>query len=202
MRWAAVLFAGLLAAGLVAVAAIARGGGDDQAAVAAPPFARPPIACADLGRGFVLCKALVQAAHGAFYLHRGDSWRELAALPEHRGTSPLVGHWRWGVPSPNGRFLLAQWVAECEVPIAYFVPVGGGTPRPVTTVAAESVALGWTSAGRARVALPRGACGTAAKRPGIYEIAPGTRQAEYAGPLPRTLPQPPGVDGPGAVVYR
>ena len=88
-----------------------------------------------------------------------------------------VGHWEDAWLSPDGRTLLAQWYAECEVPSAFFVPADGGRPRSVTgggwRRAPESTALGWLADGRARVRLGKSACGTSAPEPGVYAIDPG-----------------------------
>ena len=46
------------------------------------------------------------------------------------GTGP-IGHWESAQLSPDGRTVLAQWSAECEIPIAFLIPVAGGKPRPV-----------------------------------------------------------------------
>jgi hypothetical protein len=102
-----------------------------------------------------------------------------------------VGHWASAFLSPDDSTFLAQWSAECEVPIAFFVSVRGGLPRTVTgegnwADAPESVADGWTQDGRAIVELPRGACGTSANRPGIYLISLGGRR-KFLAPLPRSL---------------
>jgi len=58
-------------------------------------------------------------------------------------------HWSGGFVSPDGRTLLAQWTAECEVPFAFFAPAKGGKPRLVAGEqkiddASPSVAHGWT----------------------------------------------------------
>jgi hypothetical protein len=105
----------------------------------------------------------------------------------------VVGNWDWAAASPDGKTLLAQWSAECEVPLAFFVSASGGKPQPVTgevaatTVSPDSVALGWTTDGRAIVFLPsQPACGTSGG-PGTYLIAlDGTRTfvAPATGPLP------------------
>jgi hypothetical protein len=101
-------------------------------------------------------------------------------VPRPVGAGP-VGGWMGGYVSHEAKMLLMQWSAECEVPFAYFVPVGGGVPRLVTgersmADAPESIADGWTSDGRAIVELPQGACGTSASVPGIYFITPGGKR--------------------------
>ena len=73
--------------------------------------------------------------------------------------------------------LLATWSAECEVPIAFFADARGGNPTPVSgdddwARSPVSIALGWTTDGRALVFLPEGSeCGAAAQRPGIYSFS-------------------------------
>jgi hypothetical protein len=94
-----------------------------------------------------------------------------------RPSTLTTGHWAGGFVSRDAKMLLLQWIAECEVPYAYFVSVRGGVPRLVTgerstADAPESIADGWTSDGRAIVELPRGACGEGVSVPGIYLIAP------------------------------
>jgi hypothetical protein len=74
-----------------------------------------------------------------------------------------AGHWSGGFLSPDGRVLLAQWTAECEVPFAFFVPARGGRPRFVTggrtiEAARPSIAHGWTLNGEAIVEILPG-CG-------------------------------------------
>ena len=92
-----------------------------------------------------------------------------------------IGHWAQAWLSPDGTTLLAQWSAECEVPIAFFVDAWSGTMRPVTgekiwSEAPQSVAIGWAADGRARVRLPDGACGSSAAEPGVYLIDPESKR--------------------------
>jgi hypothetical protein len=72
--------------------------------------------------------------------------------------------------------VLAQWTAECEIPIAYFVPVATRKPRPVAPLhhgaPAETVALGWSQGGRAGVFFMSGVCGAGDERPGLYLVTP------------------------------
>ena len=88
-----------------------------------------------------------------------------------------MGHWRWALPSPDGRMVLAQWSGECEVPTAFFVPANGVEPRTVTGDeevggATESLGLGWAPDGRAAVQLLGGACGSGVDVPGVYLVDP------------------------------
>jgi hypothetical protein len=87
---------------------------------------------------------------------------------------PAVGHWRFATSSPRySDLILAQWSGECEVPTAFFVELDEHDVVPVTGeedlgAAPESLALGWTSIGRAVVFLPHGACGGSGDPPGVY----------------------------------
>ena len=92
--------------------------------------------------------------------------------------------------SPDRKTLLAQWSAECEFPIAFFVDGRDGAVRPVVgrslRDAPMSIADGWTQDGRAIVELPAAACGNGIHKPGIYLVAlDGTRTLVQ--PLKRTL---------------
>jgi hypothetical protein len=77
-----------------------------------------------------------------------------------------IGHWVWAEFAPRGPAFLAQWSAECEVPVAYLV--AGGKLR---AYAEESVALGWLPSGDALVHFPNGPC-AGGWRPvrGIYAV--------------------------------
>lgn len=83
-----------------------------------------------------------------------------------------AGHWRWAIPSPDGSTLLAQWSGECEVPVAFFVDRATGTMTEVTggglRDAPESTGFGWSTDGRAVVALWSAVCGRELDGPGIY----------------------------------
>jgi hypothetical protein len=115
-----------------------------------------------------------------------DGWAVVAEAPPRTIADGIPhGHWAGAWLAPNGKRLLAQWSAECEIPIAFFVDVETGALEPVTgekdwTAAPESIALGWSADGRGRVRLPKGACGTGAPRPGVYLIDPATNEAEPA----------------------
>ena len=65
------------------------------------------------------------------------------------------GHWVMGVPSSSGRWVLAQWSGECEVPTAYLI---NARTEHITDIGdrasgllPESIALGWLSDKRALV---------------------------------------------------
>lgn len=122
--------------------------------------------------------------HGQFILVSGGTARAVSVTPP--GPTPTAsdagkaGHWAWAALSPDRTTILAQWSAECEVPIAFFVDLGVGVPAPVTgeedwASSPQSVALGWTTDGRAIVFLPKGPpCGSGAGKPGLYLYsAPG-----------------------------
>jgi hypothetical protein len=81
------------------------------------------------------------------------------------------GRWVAALPSPDRKTLLAQWLAECEIPFAYFVSTDSREPRPVVSALLESIVVGWSADGRARVFLPEGTCGTGATQPGLYLVS-------------------------------
>ena len=117
-------------------------------------------------------------AHGEFIVEADGVARTVPIAPP--GPTPTAadagkaGHWAWAALSPDRQTILAQWSAECEVPIAFLVDADGGMPTPVTgeddwASSPESVALGWTTDGRALVFLPRGpACASGVPKPGVY----------------------------------
>jgi hypothetical protein len=76
-----------------------------------------------------------------------------------------VGHWVWAERSPSGKAILAQWSAECEVPIAYLLEEG-----ELHAFGRESVALGWLRrTGEAVIHFPNGPCaGDSRPVRGIY----------------------------------
>lgn len=110
----------------------------------------------------------------------GGTWVVAALAPPGTAVDGIPhGHWREAWLSPDRKLLLAQWSAECEIPIAFFVDLAGHAMRPVTgekdwTQAPESIALGWSSDGRARVRLTKGYCGGAKHPPGVYLVDPAT----------------------------
>ena len=66
--------------------------------------------------------------------------------------------------SPSGDAILAQWSAECEVPVAYLVANG-----KLRKYGDETVALGWLPSGHAVVHFrPLGCVGSG--RSGIYAM--------------------------------
>jgi len=82
-----------------------------------------------------------------------------------------AGHWVWAERAPYRDELLAQWLGECEVPVAYLVVRGKLHP-----FGRESVALGWLPSGEAVIQFPNGPC-TGGWSPvrGIYRAAGTTK---------------------------
>ena len=98
------------------------------------------------------------------------------------GPAAETGHWRYALPSPDGRWVLAQWSGECEVPVAYLFRASGGPGRPVVAGGVESSAIGWSEDGRAVVGLWPGICGAADQRPGTYLLDPATGTRRWIHP--------------------
>ena len=99
---------------------------------------------------------------GGFWVSRAGESRRLAVRrPMWPGTHDhLMGSWQWAAASPDGRTILAQWSAECEIPMAFLVAIAEGRPASVTgkytrdDPPPSSTALGWSDDGRAIVFLP------------------------------------------------
>jgi hypothetical protein len=132
------------------------------------------------GQAYLVCRERGRPDHGRFVVEEGGERR---SLPLAAPTASPAGHWAWMAVSPNGETLLAQWIAECEVPVAYLVPAVGGTPRPVVAKDVESIALGWTAAGDAEVALPKGVCARGSIRPGVYTVPAAGGKPTYVRPI-------------------
>lgn len=123
---------------------------------------------------------------------RSDPGGRLTVLSQEPPDSGSGGHWRWAVPSPDGKWVLAQWSGECEVPVAYLIPTSGGAPRAASVTntvegPVESIAVGWTADGRAIVTFPDPACGSGLDEPGTYLLDPDTGNTSLrfaAGPVP------------------
>jgi hypothetical protein len=82
-----------------------------------------------------------------------------------------LGRWQDADVSPDGKTLLAQWTAECEIPVVFIVPLDTRKPRPAAPVRYETVAVGWNPDGRAGVFFNGGACGSGLDRPGLYLVS-------------------------------
>jgi hypothetical protein len=133
----------------------------------------------DPGRDLLLCRERRRDGHGAFAVDDPGGRRVLPIEPPGATATASdagrVGHWEWAALSPDGSMLLAQWSAECEIPIAFFVPAEGGEPRVVTgeedwATSPTSLALGWTTDGRAIVLFPEAnPCGVVGA-PGLYLV--------------------------------
>ena len=130
------------------------------------------------GKTYRLCSKRRQNEHGTFEVLDGKSRSVIpnALPPAPPPGTPLIGHWHWAALSPDGHTLLAQWSAECEIPQAYFLRVSGGRARgigPVDRLGSRpsSVALGWTTDGRAIVEFPELACGGSDPGPGVYLVS-------------------------------
>ena len=81
-----------------------------------------------------------------------------------------IGRWVWAERAPSGDAVLAQWSAECEVPVAYLI-----AGRSMRAYALESVALGWLPRGDALIHFRNGPCGGTIHVRGIYAVARGGR---------------------------
>ena len=171
------------------------GGAEEQRAATTPTETLGPAVPADrciraAAPGFRLCgQSTGKPRRPASTIQRweGGTWRRLVAGPPgtvHDGVP--IGHWAAAWLSPDGKTLLAQWSAECEIPIAFFVDAQTGAMRPVTgerkwTEAPESIALGWAPDGRARVRLTKGYCGGAKHPPGVYLVDADTHRLARVG---------------------
>jgi hypothetical protein len=117
-----------------------------------------------------LCYRAEGRDHGRFVVVGAD-WQQ-RTLPVEPPTP--VGHWRWATVSPDGATILAEWSAECEVPIAFLFAASGGQPRPAFASDGASRAFGWTVDGRAIVSLlTQTSCSGRTLKPGLYLVAPG-----------------------------
>jgi hypothetical protein len=98
-----------------------------------------------------------------------------------------AGHWEWAEFSRDGSRVLAEWSAECEIPVAYELAVASPRLNPVgadtLAQAPEAVPLGWL-AGMPVIHLRRAACGSGAETPGIY-LFRGDRAARLLLRVPR-----------------
>lgn len=169
------------------IATVVAGCGGDEAPEAGPTATTAAVPdCTPLEPGrndrFLLCRRSGPRDRGSF-VFRG---RGRIAI-EYPNTGP-AGHWSGGFLSPDGRTLLLQWTAECEVPFAFFVPARGGTPRLVfggrrLEDAQPAIGHGWTLNGEAIVeAMPT--CGAA--RPNrtseVWLVTPGGEKRRLSAP--------------------
>jgi hypothetical protein len=170
------------AAGILALVAVALAACGSESERSAAPKERPAATleeptgtihqpdCKPTGQlgdeTLFLCWGRDSRRPGRFILVAGETQRPLEVPSPTR-----VGHWAWAKLSPDGETILAQWSAECEVPIAYLVPAAGGKPREAVP-SYSSRALGWTHDGRAIVDVLESSCGPASPKPGIYLVDP------------------------------
>lgn len=75
---------------------------------------------------FLICRRHADPSDRGSFFGRGRG-----PIPIAYPSSGDAGHWSGAFVSPDGRTLLLQWIAECEVPFALFVDASGGTPRLV-----------------------------------------------------------------------
>jgi hypothetical protein len=117
------------------------------------PYPQQPAGCRPTGGQLFVCGRTIR-----------DGSR--VAAPAPRG-SPL-GHWVWAERAPHESALLAQWSAECEVPVAYRVENG-----KLRRYGRESSALGFMPDGSALIHFPNGPCaGDSHPVRGIYAVPP------------------------------
>ena len=156
-----------------------------------------PAGCTPTERDPALAVALcgprsAQQIGDRIVVNDGSGWRDLVAAPPVPAGDQLAGHWAWAAPSPDGRWVLAGWSAECEVVTSLMVSVADGSVRAVTGEAGtawrgapESGFLGWSSDGRA-LAVFGGTpgCGTSAPaRRGVYLVSPDDAARQLLLPL-------------------
>jgi hypothetical protein len=161
---------------LLAVLVLAGCGGSAASVVTVTRTAPAPRSCSRIEESpIALCRLMKAREYTtAFYVTRRG---RLVPLPIGHPPGSKVGHWVTAYISPDRKTLLAQWSAECEVPIAFFVAARGGVPRALSDGNQESIAHGWTGDGRAIVDFPSGPCSGTAERPGLYLVSlDGTRQ--------------------------
>lgn len=119
-------------------------------------------------RRYLLCEGTVRAGDA------GDPSPSVLFGPR-RG----VGRWVKAMVSPDGKDVLLEWWAECEVPLVFTGSSTGGALRSLFEEK-QATALGWTEDGRTVVMGMSSECG-AGVRPGlyvdeelVYAIPPGT----------------------------
>ena len=121
---------------LAVVVALAGCGGDEQAE---PPTTVSTVpsgsSCEPIGShaavAYELCWKPNARQHGTFVaVEDGEGTVVPVGTPFRPSGQPLIGHWRKAMLSPDGRWFLLQWSAECEVPFTFVVSSSGGEPRP------------------------------------------------------------------------
>jgi hypothetical protein len=149
----------------------AEGGSGVWSVTEAPALDEPLPGCASVHGGGGIRVAVCGPEHGPGEIRvlAGDGHSRLIS-----GAVDPSGHWRYALPSPDGRWILAQWSGECEVPVAYLFPATGSPGRPVAGAERETVAIGWAPDGKAIVGFWAGACGDGDDQPGTYLVDPAT----------------------------
>ena len=189
---------------LAALVGVLAGCADEERAPREPPrVAAPAKSMPSPGRPGCSAAGALEAGellfcrgrrgYGTLRISRAGDVRPLRVTPPFRPAGGRqVGGWRWAAASPDGRTILAQWSAECEIPLAFLVPARGGRPVPVLPGSGgdrpNSIALGWTTGGRAIVFVPVDpGCGSG-EGSGLFLVAPGGLATRVG---PATGHQPP-----------
>jgi hypothetical protein len=129
---------------------------------------------------------LTTGALAVCVLRRGErqvTWIRVDGKPLPVDDIRGVGHWVWAAASPDGKSILAQWSAECEVPVAYVIDAEGGRLRPFSADSSE--AFGWTTDGRAIVGVRASPCGGG--EAGLYLMTPAGDPTAIGKAVPRDL---------------
>ena len=102
----------------------------------------------------------------------------LLGLPPPPGADATIGHWVSAELSPDGRTVLAQFSAECEVQFTFFIDVASRTLTATTgedvqhwNRAPSSMTAGWRPDGQAVISLGPSACGNSSES-GVYLATP------------------------------
>lgn len=141
---------------------------DDQgstiAETAAPDPAEAPQDCSEAaGAG----GTRVAICHGRRQLDRvGPDGTRTQLGDLHPGVT-----WTQALPSPDGRWVLAQIASGCGKPLAVVRSTSGETQSPVEDT--ERVAVGWLPDGRAVVQVIGEGCGDSGAEPAVLALDPG-----------------------------